>query len=355
MSQSHVRKPGQYFTGQRNALPSMIRGIVEDNRDPLRIGRLKVRVYTLHGLPENKGVEYSYIPTDHLPWSHPISAYGGFQDGGSYIVPPVGAQVWVSFDGGDPNKPLYIGGYMTSKDSKPKDMGHDESLAGKWRTKEGLADSPEDVWMNNPTDEPCMDILYKSPKGHTIAMDNKDEEESFSFIDRIGQIFKFKAPTVKGTKRRGTATADDVESEFTYEDLKDKKAIVYLKDFSGQLIKMVSEYLKERLEFVSISKDKKRQSLAQFSSSKDSTNTMLLSEDKELGNKIYLEMNATDLTMYIVMTSNDTVVNRISVTQSGINLSSLGLVTSTSRAESLGSDSKTWNDEDDLESSSNEE
>jgi hypothetical protein len=39
-------------------------GIVEDNNDPLRLGRVRVRIYDVHGNDKIK------IPTNKLPWAH---------------------------------------------------------------------------------------------------------------------------------------------------------------------------------------------------------------------------------------------------------------------------------------------
>jgi hypothetical protein len=43
-------------------------GIVEDNGDPLKLGRVRVRIYDIHGNDKVK------IPTDKLPWAHVLHA-----------------------------------------------------------------------------------------------------------------------------------------------------------------------------------------------------------------------------------------------------------------------------------------
>lgn len=77
-------------------------GKVEDNEDPLKIGRLKVRVPSIFG-------EESEIPTDKLPWADPNFPYGGSDDVGFFFVPEKEATVNVLFIGGDSNKPVWIG------------------------------------------------------------------------------------------------------------------------------------------------------------------------------------------------------------------------------------------------------
>lgn len=72
-------------------------GIVEDNNDPLKHGRVRVR---LHGL-------YDDIPTHALPWSTPNFPLGAGGKKGSFIVPELGAVVNVTFDNADIYEPKY--------------------------------------------------------------------------------------------------------------------------------------------------------------------------------------------------------------------------------------------------------
>jgi hypothetical protein len=71
------------------------RGVVHSNKDPLNQGRLKVRVKQLFG----------DTPTD---WAWPV------QLPSTTVQPPaVGQGVWVSFLGGNPSFPIWVGKYAT--------------------------------------------------------------------------------------------------------------------------------------------------------------------------------------------------------------------------------------------------
>jgi hypothetical protein len=71
------------------------RGKVIKNKDPLRLGRIRVRVPSVLGaLSKN--------------WAMPCVPYAG-KKVGFYAIPPVGANVWVEFEGGNPNKPIWSG------------------------------------------------------------------------------------------------------------------------------------------------------------------------------------------------------------------------------------------------------
>lgn len=76
------------------------RGRVENNLDPLMQGRVQVSVPAVFG-------------TGRLNWALPCSPYAGDQVG-LFAVPPVGANVWVEFEAGDPAVPILAGCFWGS-------------------------------------------------------------------------------------------------------------------------------------------------------------------------------------------------------------------------------------------------
>jgi hypothetical protein len=73
------------------------RGLVIDNIDPLQIGRVMLQCPDVLG----------EIPSS---WAMPCVPAAGIQ-AGCFIVPPIGSQVWVEFEQGDPNYPIWTGGF----------------------------------------------------------------------------------------------------------------------------------------------------------------------------------------------------------------------------------------------------
>jgi hypothetical protein len=73
------------------------RGLVAENIDPEQIGRVLVQV------PDLKGE----IPSS---WAMPCVPAAGIQ-AGCFIVPPIGSQVWVEFEQGNPDYPIWTGGF----------------------------------------------------------------------------------------------------------------------------------------------------------------------------------------------------------------------------------------------------
>jgi uncharacterized protein involved in type VI secretion and phage assembly len=71
------------------------RGVVVDNRDPSNLGRLRTTV------PDVYGSELS-------GWALPSVPYAG-RGVGLFLVPPVDALVWVEFEHGDPEYPVWTG------------------------------------------------------------------------------------------------------------------------------------------------------------------------------------------------------------------------------------------------------
>lgn len=73
------------------------RGLVVENIDPEQIGRVLVQVPDVLGL----------IPST---WAMPCVPAAGIQSG-CFVVPPIGSQVWVEFEQGDPDYPIWTGGF----------------------------------------------------------------------------------------------------------------------------------------------------------------------------------------------------------------------------------------------------
>lgn len=74
-------------------------GFVEDNNDPKKIGRVKVRI-----------APYSELSTADLPWASPkLGTHGNSSSYGGLNVPEVGSQVRVDFPSRDLTAPYYSG------------------------------------------------------------------------------------------------------------------------------------------------------------------------------------------------------------------------------------------------------
>lgn len=81
------------------------RGVVLNNVDPMQKGRIQVQVPDVLGLGLSS-------------WAMPCLPMTGVQ-AGVYAVPPIGAGVWVEFEGGNPEAPIWTGGFWGSAAEVP--------------------------------------------------------------------------------------------------------------------------------------------------------------------------------------------------------------------------------------------
>jgi hypothetical protein len=101
------------------------RGVVTDNGDPKKLGRLRMRVPEILGDVETG-------------WALPSAPYAG--DGsGAFAIPAAGALVWAEFEAGDISRPLWTG-CAWSAGKLPKDEGGSEATPDLkiWRSEQGL-------------------------------------------------------------------------------------------------------------------------------------------------------------------------------------------------------------------------
>jgi uncharacterized protein involved in type VI secretion and phage assembly len=81
------------------------RGTVVNNIDPLQTGRLLVQVADVSGI----------LPST---WALPCLPFAG-PGTGLYAVPPIGSQVWVDFEQGNPDYPVWTGCFWGSTPEVP--------------------------------------------------------------------------------------------------------------------------------------------------------------------------------------------------------------------------------------------
>lgn len=114
------------------------RGFVADNQDPEQRGRLKLIVPSVFGEAVSG-------------WALPCLPFGGLADQGLFLIPEVDAQVWVEFEEGNVDKPLWTGTF--------------------WQQQ---GDVPAEAQKAEPTTR-----LLKTPSGHVLQFDDEAGAEQF--------------------------------------------------------------------------------------------------------------------------------------------------------------------------------
>ena len=241
----------------------LYRGRVESNKDPHSLGRVRVRIPSLHGIPNDEGD--SYISTDNLPWATVATPFPSGYEYGSVVVPEVGSYVFILFET-DSEYPVCIGGCYGKGASNLKPMGvigefdssedkYSESN-GKWYTPARHDEVPTDYLkgVNKSNHEPTRSVIYQSPKGSSIVVDEKDDHETLSILDRLGQSLTFLSAVSKESNWRNSHARHgrSVLEEDTYEldELGTKPVGYVLKSLAGQLFRSITTKVRSVTELV---------------------------------------------------------------------------------------------------------
>ena len=138
------------------------RGTVADNLDPMRRGRIVAEVPDALGL----------VPG---AWAEACAPLAGVQSG-VYLVPQIGAGVWIEFERGDPDFPIWTG--------------------CRW-------DSPADVPTLAQTGPPANPpIVLRTPGGATISI----TDAGISIANGKGAVISLIGPTVDVNNGAWTVT-----------------------------------------------------------------------------------------------------------------------------------------------------
>lgn len=97
---------GQYY--------GKYRGVVTDNSDPDGLGRIRARVPDVFG-------------EDDSGWALPALPYAG-RNVGLYIVPPVDAHVWIEFEQGHSEHPIWSGCFWAEGENPASQFGSTATL-----------------------------------------------------------------------------------------------------------------------------------------------------------------------------------------------------------------------------------
>lgn len=145
------------------------RGTVADNKDPLKLGRLKLRVDSVL-TPSEDNTDSSETITD---WAMPCVPFGGASERGFFVIPDVGAHVWVEFEEGLLDRPIWTGTFWVS----PGNTAQTPTEA------QNMADTEEDL-------EPKRRIL-KTSSGHYLEFCDISGKESIRIAHENGSLINF--------------------------------------------------------------------------------------------------------------------------------------------------------------------
>jgi uncharacterized protein involved in type VI secretion and phage assembly len=149
------RLVAQLMTKMERRVYGKHRAIVIDNEDPEHLGRLKLSS-PVFGKDNTGG------------WATPCVPYAGDANQGMLFIPEKGAAVWLEFEAGDIDRPLWVGSYWSKTDGESE------------LPKPNDADGVEEGEVQTPHTRK----IIKTLKGHTLQFEDKDGEECITIIQQ---------------------------------------------------------------------------------------------------------------------------------------------------------------------------
>lgn len=140
------------------------RGKVTANKDPLFLGRIQVTVPAILG-------------EGRQSWAMPCTPYAG-KDIGWFTIPPLNTNVWVEFEGGDPDYPIWSGCFW-GVDELPQNAKVEDpekvqvfKTNGITLTLNNLNEKGLTIEVENPVVERPLKMVFNADG---IEINNKDE------------------------------------------------------------------------------------------------------------------------------------------------------------------------------------
>lgn len=180
------------------------RAYVIDNADSMKLGRVKIRIPSMHGFNSSNA---NYVDNSVLPWATPAIFNSAGNDTGSFLIPNVGDVVLVTFEENNKELPIYFGGIPSKIGDNTKNLSSSKINGNK---KYIVNDDDLIKDIKHGTER----VVYKSLKGSTIIVDDYDGEEYLKIIDQSGQTIEMQNYD-DSLNRRGDKVGLSTKSKIT--------------------------------------------------------------------------------------------------------------------------------------------
>lgn len=147
-------------------LNGFYRGVVEDNKDPLKAGRVRVRIHGLHSHKKIKS-DVDGIPTEELQWAEPCMPIheGSVSGFGAWAVPLQGSQVMLFFENGNVTQPRYF----ASMPGIPEDKEQYSNNKQRVSKRDGFRDPDGEYPVQGRLGEPDVHRLARGVSDETLV------------------------------------------------------------------------------------------------------------------------------------------------------------------------------------------
>ena len=160
---------GRDAQAQASKIYGVVIGIVTNNKDPDKLGRVKVK--------------FPWLADDvESFWARPAYPMNG-KERGFWWIPEVEDEVLIAFEHGDPNRPYLLGGLYNGVDKPPKTHDVTSTFAGTGYDHGAYSNSDRDF-----NDDGKNDLRFiRSRSGHMFIFDDKDQTEKITLTDKTGE------------------------------------------------------------------------------------------------------------------------------------------------------------------------
>jgi len=148
-------------------IEGIVLGIVTNNQDPERVGRVKIKFPWL-------------TDSDESYWARVATLMAG-KDRGAFFLPEVGDEVLVAFDHGDINYPYVIGALWNGVDTPPETNADGKNNIRKIKSRSG-----HEIIFDDNDEQKKEKIVIHTKAGHTIILDDSAGEEKIEIKDKTG-------------------------------------------------------------------------------------------------------------------------------------------------------------------------
>jgi uncharacterized protein involved in type VI secretion and phage assembly len=142
-------------------------GIVTNNTDPDKLGRVKVKF----PWRESK---------DESNWARVATLMAG-NDRGSFFLPEVGDEVLVAFEHGDMSHPYVVGSLWNGVDKPPENNTNGKNNIRKIKSRSG-----HEIILSDDSDGKQEKIEIRTKAGHKILLDDSSGQEKIEIVDKTG-------------------------------------------------------------------------------------------------------------------------------------------------------------------------